>query len=129
VTYAFGRYAARTLLHRLAGEQRFQRAESAVRRGGATVLIAARLVPVMPFSLTGYVAGAARVPVGRFAWTTVVGFLPITLVVCLLGSRLKSLSFSDPLLYAAVVPILALLIAARPLARRMRDPEASSEVG
>ena len=129
VTYAFGRYAARSLLYRLAGERRFTRAESAVLRGGIPILIAARLVPVVPFSLTGFVAGAARVPVVRFAWTTLVGFLPLTLVVTLLGSRLESLSFSDPLIYAALVPLLALLLAAKPLARHMRaaDPEGEAE--
>ncbi len=123
-TYAMGRYAGRSLLHRLAGERRFGTAEATVLRGGATVLLAARLVPIVPFSLTGYVAGAARVPLRRFAWTTVVGFLPLTLVFVLLGSRLQSLSLSDPLLYMALAPILALLLLARPLARRIRaQPE------
>ncbi len=124
VTYAVGRYGARSLLHRLFGEQRFGRAQAAVLRGGAPALVAARLVPVVPFSLTGFVAGAARVPLVRFAWTTVVGFLPLTTVVTLLGSRLESLSLSDPLLYAALLPVLALLLAAKPLARHMREPEA-----
>lgn len=121
-TYAIGRFAGRSLLYRLAGERRFARAEQAVLRGGAPVLLAARLVPVVPFSLTGYVAGAASVPLWRFTWTTVVGFLPLTVVFVLLGSRLEELSLSDPLLYAALAPILALLFAARPLARRMRAP-------
>ena len=121
-TYAIGRFGARSLLHRLAGEQRFANAERAVLRGGAPVLLAARLVPVVPFSLTGYVAGAASVPLWRFSWTTVVGFLPLTVVFVLLGSRLEELSLSDPLLYAALAPILLLLFAAKPLARRMRTP-------
>lgn len=123
VTYAIGRYGARSLLHRLAGPERFARAQATVLRGGIPVLIAARLIPVVPFSLTGYVAGAAHVPVVRFAWTTVVGFLPLTIVTTLLGSRLESLSLDDPLLYAAVLPIVALLLAARPLARRLRAPD------
>jgi len=121
-TYAIGRYAGRSLLHRLVGERRLAAAEATVLRGGAPVLLAARLVPVVPFSLTGYVAGAARVPLWRFAWTTVIGFLPLTLVFVLLGSRLQELSLSDPLLYLALLPLVALLLAARPLARRLRAP-------
>lgn len=129
VTYVFGRHAARPLLYRLAGQRRFDRAESAIQRGGAPVLIAARLVPVVPFSLTGFVAGAAHVPVVRFAWTTAVGFLPLTLVVTLLGSRLDSLSLSDPLIYLALVPLLVLLLAAKPLARHFRvEPEAEESL-
>jgi uncharacterized membrane protein YdjX (TVP38/TMEM64 family) len=123
LTYAMGRHAGRALLHRIAGEERFVRAERAVARGGVPVLLAARLVPVVPFSLTGYVAGAARVPLGRFAWTTVVGFMPQTLVFVLLGSRLGELSLTDPLLYAALVPFAALLLLARPLRRRLRARE------
>jgi len=121
-TYVIGRYAGRSLLHRIAGERRFASVERSVLRGGVPVLLAARLVPVIPFSLTGYVAGAVHVPLWRFAWTTVVGFLPLTLVLVLLGSRLEGLSLSDPLLYLALAPFLALVFAARPLARRLRAP-------
>lgn len=121
-TYAMGRYAGRGMLYRIAGERRFRAAEGAILRGGATVLLAARLIPVIPFSLTGYVAGAARVGLWRFAWTTVVGFLPLTVVFVLLGSRLQELSLGDPLLYLALAPVLVLLAVSRPLARRMRVP-------
>ena len=51
-----------------------------------------------------------------------VGFLPLTIVFVFLGSRLQELSLTDPLLYLALVPIAVLLLAARPLARRMRAP-------
>ncbi len=121
-TYAMGRYAGRPLLHRIAGERRFRAAQRTIDRGGAPVLLAARLVPVIPFSLTGYVAGAAHVPLWRFSWTTVAGFLPMTLVVVFLGSRLEELSLTDPLLYLALAPIGLLALAARPVARRMRAP-------
>ena len=121
-TYALGRHAGRPLLRRLAGMERFRRAEEALARGGAGALLAARLIPVVPFSLVGLIAGAAHVPVWRFAWTTVLGFLPLTVVITLLGSRLEELSLRDPVLWLALVPLLVLLAASRPLARRMRAP-------
>ena len=121
-TYALGHYAGRPLLYRIVGERRFTRAEATILRGGWPVLLAARLVPVVPFSLTGYVAGAASVPLWRFAWTTAIGFLPLTVVFVLLGSRLEEISLSDPLLYVALAPIVLLLLAAKPLARRLRAP-------
>ncbi|MDQ3632313.1 MAG: VTT domain-containing protein [Actinomycetota bacterium] len=127
-TYAMGRYAGRPLLHRIAGERRFRAAERTIDRGGAPVLLAARLVPVIPFSLTGYVAGAAHVPLWRFSWTTVAGFLPMTLVVVFLGSRLEELSLTDPLLYLALAPIGLLALAARPVARRMQAPAGDEPV-
>lgn len=119
-SYALGRYGGRPVLARVAGAERLERAERAMARGGWPVLLAARLVPVVPFSLIGLVAGAAHAPVWRFAWTTVVGFLPLSIVVTLLGSRLQSFSATDPLLWLALVPIALLLLAARPLARRLR---------
>ena len=48
-----------------------------------------RLVPIVPFSLFSYVAGAARVPFGRFMWTTAVGYIPITAVFVYLGSTAR----------------------------------------
>lgn len=129
VTFAIGHFAARPLLYRLVGERRFRRVERAVLRGGAPVLLAARLVPVVPFSLTGYVAGAAGVAPFRFGWTTVVGFIPITVVSVLLGSRLDSISLSDPVLYLALAPIVALLLAARPLARKLGEHGEDEPVG
>ncbi len=123
LTYAMGKYAARPLLHRIAGKRRFETVERAILRGGAPVLLAARLLPIVPFSLTGYVCGAAGVPVWRFTWTTLVGFLPLTLIFILLGSRLEDLSLTDPTLYLTLIPVAALLLAAKPLARHLGTEE------
>jgi len=120
--YALGRTAGRPLLVRLVGERRFGDAERLVQRGGISVLLAARLVPVVPFSLAGYVAGAARVPVGRYTWTTAVRTVPVTAAAVLLGHRLDGLALDDPALLGAVALFLALLLLARPLRRRPEPP-------
>jgi uncharacterized membrane protein YdjX (TVP38/TMEM64 family) len=111
--YAVGRHAARPLLYRLAGEERFLRVERLIDRGGATFLLAARLIPIMPFSLLGYVCGAARVPLVRFTWTTAVGYAPITAYFTYLGSRLEGFSAEDPILWIGGVGILLCLLAFR----------------
>lgn len=113
--YAIGRNAARPVLYRFIGERRFTRVEAVVEAGGATLQLAARLVPIVPFSLFSYVAGAARVPVWRFTWTTAVGYIPITALSIYFGSRLEELSAGDPLLWAAVLVLIALLLLARKL--------------
>ena len=99
-------HAGRPLLRSLAGGHRLERAEAAVARGGAGGLLAARLIPVVPYSLVGYVAGAARVPFLTFVWTSLVGNIPISLVVIAVGTRLGSFSLSDPVVWLAVVPVL-----------------------
>jgi uncharacterized membrane protein YdjX (TVP38/TMEM64 family) len=124
--YAVGRYAARPLLYRIAGEQRFVRIEDLIERGGATFLLAARLIPIMPFSLLGYVCGAARVPLGRFTWTTAVGYAPITAYFTYLGSRVEGFSIADPILWIGGAAILLGLVGIRYLGPRGSDEREAS---
>jgi uncharacterized membrane protein YdjX (TVP38/TMEM64 family) len=121
-SYAIGRYGARPLLYRIAGEERFVRLEELVNSGGATFLLGARLIPIMPFSLLGYVCGAARVPIVRFTWTTALGYAPITAYFTYLGSRLEGFSIGDPILWIGGAAILLGL-----LGFRFLGPRASHE--
>jgi uncharacterized membrane protein YdjX (TVP38/TMEM64 family) len=115
--YAVGRSVARPLLDRWLGTDRFERTEAAIERGGASLLIAVRLIPVLPFSLVCYAAGAARVPPWRFAWTTAVGYLPITALAVYFGTRLEGLSLTDPLVLGSAAALLVLLLAGHRIAR------------
>jgi len=108
--FAVGHSVARPLLDRWLGEERFERIEAAIERGGAPLLLAIRLIPIVPFSLVSYAAGAARVPAWRFAWTTAVGYLPITAIFVYLGTRLESISPTDPLVLAVAAAFVALLL-------------------
>ena len=122
-TYAIGRTAARPALQRFVGEERLEEGARLVERGGITALLAARLVPIVPYSAVGYVAGAARVPLWRFAWTTLVGSAPLCAAVVYLGHRLDSLSPTDPGLLVAVGSFVLLLVGGRALTRRVRRGE------
>jgi uncharacterized membrane protein YdjX (TVP38/TMEM64 family) len=102
IAYWLGRIAGRPLAVRLAGEKRVATAEGLIDRSGAPALLLSRLVPFVPFSLVGYLAGAARVPLWRYTWTTFVGVMPITAAATYLGHALDNLSASDPLLWVAI---------------------------
>jgi uncharacterized membrane protein YdjX (TVP38/TMEM64 family) len=121
ICWAVGRSVARPLLDRWLGVERFERTEAAIERGGATLLLAVRLLPILPFSLVSYAAGAARVPAWRFAWTTVVGYLPITALAVYFGTRLEGLSLTDPLVLGTAAALLALLGAGHWVMRRARS--------
>jgi uncharacterized membrane protein YdjX (TVP38/TMEM64 family) len=108
--YWIGRHAARPILYRFINRERFDRFELLAERGGVTLLLSMRLVPIVPFSLFSYAAGAARVPLGRFVWTTVVGYLPLTAVFVYLGSQLEELSATDPVLWMSALVLIALAI-------------------
>jgi uncharacterized membrane protein YdjX (TVP38/TMEM64 family) len=107
--WAVGHRVARPLLDRWFGEERFERVEKAIERGGPTLLLAMRLIPILPFSVVSYAAGAARVPLWRFVWTTALGYLPITAIAVYFGARLEGLSLTDPLVLGSAAALLALL--------------------
>lgn len=126
VAYAIGDAAARPLLYRLAGRERFERAEAIINDGGVTLLLMIRLIPIVPFSLICMVCGTARVPLGRYVWTTAVGYLPITIVFVYLGSRLDSLSITDPRLIGSALVLIVLLAVTRWLGPKLRHEDADS---
>jgi uncharacterized membrane protein YdjX (TVP38/TMEM64 family) len=129
-SYAVGRHFARPLLYRVAGEDRFRRAENLVHRGGPIALIGMRLIPIVPFSLMGYVCGAARVPLWRFTWTTAVGYAPITAYFTYLGSQLEGFSAEDPILWIGGAILLLCMLGVRyllPGAATADGPKADPE--
>lgn len=128
--WAVGHRVARPLLDRWFGEERFERVEQAIERGGPTLLLAMRLIPILPFSVVSYAAGAARVPVWRFVWTTALGYLPITAIAVYFGTRLEGLSLTDPLVLGSALALLALLAAGHWVMRRQsrRPASASADV-
>jgi uncharacterized membrane protein YdjX (TVP38/TMEM64 family) len=118
ICYWFGTGVARPLLDRWFGAARFERFERMVDRGGITLLIALRLLPIVPFSLISAAAGAARVPFRRYCWTTAVGFLPITALAVYLGTRLEGISLTDPAVIGALAAAVVLLLVANWIIRR-----------
>jgi uncharacterized membrane protein YdjX (TVP38/TMEM64 family) len=116
LSYLLGRKLAGPLLQSLLG-RRYRDFERAIERGGTPLLLGYRLIPVVPFSFMGYAAGAVGTNLWTFTWTTVVGFLPLTVAVTYLGSRAQSLSLADPIVWAAVALLVGLLVAAHRLQR------------
>lgn len=111
LSYALGRSVGGPLLRRVLG-RRFAWLETTMEHGGISLLLGGRLIPIVPFALIGYAAGATHTSLWRFSWTTVVGYLPLTIAVVYLGSRAQTLSTSNPLVWLAVALLVALLVGA-----------------
>ena len=120
--YVLARLAGRPLLVRVVGEGRMSRAEAFVGRVGGLGLLGIRLVPLFPFSIVCFACGVTRVPFGRYLWTTAVGTAPLTALTVLLGARLQEPDLGDPVLWAVVVAMLAIVALVRPVSRRLRAP-------
>ena len=108
-----GRHAARPALVKVLGADRFLTYERAIARGGVTLLLLVRLIPIVPFSFFSYVAGSARVPLWTFVWTTTIGYIPLTALFVWFGSRLEELSLSDPAIWIGVAALVALVLLSR----------------
>lgn len=116
--YAVARVAGRPLLRRVAGRHRLEAIERFVARGGARGLLIARVIPFVPFNLVCFASGATRVPLARYAWTTLVGMTPLTALTVLLGSRLQEPSLTDPLLLGTVAVLFVVVALSGPVGRR-----------
>jgi uncharacterized membrane protein YdjX (TVP38/TMEM64 family) len=117
LSYALGRSVGRPLLQRVLG-RRFAWLTATMEGGGITLLLSSRLIPVVPFALAGYAAGATHINLWRFSWTTVLGYLPLTTAVVYLGSRAQTLSTGNPLVWIAVGVLVGLLVGEQLVRRR-----------
>jgi uncharacterized membrane protein YdjX (TVP38/TMEM64 family) len=118
--YLLARIVGPPVLDRLAGKERMERTDELIARGGWRVLLLGRLIPIVPYNLVSFAAGATRVPLGRFTWTTAVGVMPLTALTALLGQRLQSPSFEDPVIWIVLGAVLLLVALAGPVGRRLR---------
>jgi uncharacterized membrane protein YdjX (TVP38/TMEM64 family) len=128
LAYWVGTRVARPLLDRWFGPERFERFEGMIERGGITLLLALRLIPIVPFSLVCYAAGAARVPLWRFVWTTLVGYMPITALAVYFGTRLEGMRFTDPVVIGSIVALVVLLLIGHRIVRRQAAGPSEKEV-
>jgi uncharacterized membrane protein YdjX (TVP38/TMEM64 family) len=117
----------RPLARRLVGARRLARAEELMDRGGAATLLSLRLIPLIPYNAICYAAGITRVPLVRYSWTTVVGIIPLTVLVAYLGSRLKSPDFGDWRVWLLIVAFIAIVVAGQVIERRLRYRRATGE--
>ena len=122
--YALAHAYGRPLVRRVVGAERLEAGERAVARGGVRALLLIRLMPLLPFNLVCYAAGLARVPVRRYAWTTVVGMTPVMAVVVWLGARLREPRLSDWQLWTPVAALCGLVLVERVVRRRLRSAQA-----
>ncbi|MGV0836947.1 TVP38/TMEM64 family protein [Mycolicibacterium thermoresistibile] len=73
---------------RLSAHPRIAAVDGRLRQRGWPAVISMRLIPAVPFSVLNYAAGASAVRVGPYTLATLVGLLPGTAAVVILGDAM-----------------------------------------
>jgi phospholipase D1/2 len=88
-SYVAGRRLDPGTIRRLAGAK-LERILQVLRRRGLLAMTALRLVPLAPFAVEGFVAGAIRMRMWEFLLGTAIGILPGTLTSTVFGDQLQA---------------------------------------
>lgn len=96
---------------------RLHRVNRGIARDGTFYVFSLRLVPLLPFFVINLVMGLTPIRAPAFAAATLVGMIPITMVVVNAGTQLARIESLDGILSPALIASLA-LIAAFPLLAR-----------
>jgi uncharacterized membrane protein YdjX (TVP38/TMEM64 family) len=118
-------------LNRLVKHPALDTLDSRLRQRGWPAIVSLRLIPVVPFSVLNYAAGASAVRVVPFAAATLFGVVPGTLALVLLGDALTG--HVSPLLFlvsvlTAGVGVCGLLLEARAHRRHVRTRREAAPV-
>ncbi len=122
--------AAGWQLNRLVRHPRVESLDDRLRQRGWPSIVSMRLIPAMPFSVLNYAAGASAVRVLPYTLATLVGLLPGTAAVVILGDALTG--NVSPLLFlvslcTASVGVAGLVYEIRTHRRHHRERVAESE--
>ncbi len=134
ISFLFARYLLSDWLRRTRLSRLIRRIDATIKRDGAYYLVALRLLHV-PYSLLNYSAGATRISISTFVWTTFVGILPSSIAMVLAGSQLPTLddvirvgvwSVVDFRVLVAISAAAMIPLAARKIARVIRTRMSSA---
>jgi len=104
--------------------RRWVRIDRWLERNGFLVILYARLVPIVPFNVLNYVAGASALSARDYVLATAVGILPGAFAYVALGGSLDDPG--SPQFWIAVGLVLALAVAG-PLVARWRRPPGDAD--
>jgi phospholipase D1/2 len=129
-SYGVGRLLGRDAIDRVGGE-RVDRLNRRIARQGVLAVATLRLIPVAPFSIVNFVAGASAIGLRDYTLGTALGMIPGILVITLFGGRLANAierpSFES---FAVLAVVSALMIFfALGIERWLRKPEPTGASG
>jgi uncharacterized membrane protein YdjX (TVP38/TMEM64 family) len=111
LSFLVGRFLVRQFLHRR-WQVYLRWISKKFAHDGAFYLLWLRMAHA-PFTLVNYGAGATRIPLTTFWWTTHLGILPATLIYTFVGSRIPNIrTVAEKGIWATIDPWLLVLLVA-----------------
>jgi len=90
ICFALARTFGEPLVGRLIPERVRTKSDAFVEGHGATAILVARLIPIVPFDPISYVAGLSKMRAGAFFWATLIGQIPAGMTYSYLAQELGS---------------------------------------
>jgi uncharacterized membrane protein YdjX (TVP38/TMEM64 family) len=117
-------------LDRLVSHSAIETVDARLRRRGWRVVVLLRLIPVVPFSVVNYAAGASAVRALPYTLATFVGLMPGTMAVVVLGDALTG--HISPMLFlvslcTASIGVIGLALEFRAHRRERRAAQPAAE--
>ena len=106
VTWLIGAWLGRKRIDRVLG-QRGQRVLQGVRKRGVLAVLAFRLVPLAPFTLTNIAAGASGIRLVDFMLGTAIGIVPGLALLSIMGDRIVTI-VANPSVTDIVIVVVCL---------------------
>jgi uncharacterized membrane protein YdjX (TVP38/TMEM64 family) len=101
LAYGLARRFGDRVANRLVEPDALERLRAWAADAPVPILLAVRAIPVVPINLVSYAAGLARMPLGRFTWTTVAGLTPQFGLPIYAGSQAREVALTDPTIWGA----------------------------
>lgn len=96
INFVLGRRCFRTWAQdKLRGSPMLSALEGAIAKRSAFMIALARLSPVFPFAVLGYVLGATKVEATTFTWATFVGLIPGVTLYTFIGMSAAAAAAGD----------------------------------
>ena len=118
IAFAISRSFGRPVVSACLGRDRLRGFETLVNRRGASYLLLARMIPLVPYTVVNYGCGLSPVRVSTFVWTSAIGMAPPIFAFVSVGALMEDQPWLGWVSLLAVFILFALTAYA--IRRRLR---------
>jgi len=105
--YFIGKYLGPITVQKLIGHKTENKIENYIEEYGFWTIIVARMSPVLSNDATSFVAGILKMGYFKFMGATLLGIIPLTILIAILGENIDRLKTG--LIWASVISFVALI--------------------